>query len=118
MPFRVIVDVLLCSIQRQSNTFLCRVSHVFTGVYCLCTYIASLFVMNMEGIVMFLWLSGVVIREYAECPFTHRHLSDVCSAFTTRLTVRILQNIYSVTDHAYCIMSVSGQCTFVFQWSL
>ena len=84
---------------------------MFTGV-------ASLFLINMEGMVLFLWLSRVVIREYTECPFTHRHLSVVYSVFTTILTVRILLNIYSVTDHTHCIMSVSGQCAFVFQWSL
>ena len=55
---------------------------MFTGVYCLCTYIASLFVINMEGMVLFLWLSGVVIREYAECPFTYRHPSVVRIVFT------------------------------------
>ena len=53
-----------------------------TGVFYLCTYIASLFVINMEGMVLFLRQSGVVIREYAECPFTYRNLSVVCSAFT------------------------------------
>ena len=87
------------------------VSHVFTSVYCLCMYIASLFVISMEGMVLFLWLSGVVIREYTECLFTHRHLSVVCSVFT----VGILLNIYSVTDCTHYIMSVSGQCTVVFQ---
>ena len=45
---------------------------------------------------------------------TYRHLSVVCSVFT----VGIPLNIYSVTDLAHYIMSVSGQCTFVFQWSL
>ena len=49
---------------------------------CVATYIASLFVISMEGLVLFLWLTGVVIHEYTECPFTHRHLSDVCSVFT------------------------------------
>jgi len=69
---------------------------VFTGV-------ASLFLINMEGMVLFLWLSRVVIREYIECPFTHRHLSVVYSVLGL------------VTDHTHCIMSVSGQCAFVFQ---
>ena len=113
----VLLLMSYCAVFKDSQT------HYFVGflrclkvsTVCVCRYIASLFVINMEGMVMFLWLSGVVIREYAECPFTHRHLSVVCSVFTTILTVRILQNIYSVTDHTYCIMSVSGQCTFVFQ---
>ena len=47
----VIVNVLLCSIQKQSNTFLFMVSQVFTGVHCLCMYIASLFVISMKGMV-------------------------------------------------------------------
>ena len=83
------------------------VSHVFTCVFYLCTYIASLFVISMEDMVLFLWLSGV-IREYTECPFTHRHLSVVCSVSHTRFTVGILLNIYSVTDGTHYIMSVSG----------
>ena len=58
------------------------VSHVFTGVYYLCSFIASLFVINMEGMVLFLCLPKVVIHEYTECPFTFRHLSDVCSVVT------------------------------------
>ena len=49
---------------------------------CVATYIASLFVISMEGLVLFLWLTGVVIHENTECPFTHRHLSGVCSVFT------------------------------------
>ena len=36
----------------------------------------------------------------------------------TCLTVGILLNIYSVTDCTHYIMTVSRQCTFVFQWSL
>ena len=40
----------------------------------------------------------------------------LCTVFShTRLTVRILLNIYSVTDRTHHISSVSGQCTFVFQ---
>ena len=138
------------------------VSHVFTSVYCLCTYIPSLFVISMEGLVLFLWLSGVICK-YTECPVTHRQLSVVCIVFTYKtyswhtteylqcdrpctlayatiyrplpiidqlvthrhlsvvcsvFTVRIPLNIYSVTDCTHYIMSVSGQCTFVFQWSL
>ena len=43
----------------------------------------------------------------------------LCAVFShTYLTVGILLNIYSVTDCTHYIMSVSGQCTFVFQWSL
>ena len=39
----------------------------------------------------------------------------LCAVFIhTCLTVGILQNIYSVTDCTHYIMSVSGQCTFVF----
>ena len=82
------------------------VSYVFTGVYYLCSYIASLFVINMEGMVLFLWLFGVIC-EYTECPFTHRQLSGVCSVSHTILTVGILLNIYSVTDRTHYIMSVS-----------
>ena len=71
---------------------------MFTGVYCLCTsYIASLFVMNMEGMILFLWLSGVVIREYIQnaplvigilmlcAVFSHSYMPY--SAHTTELTV-------------------------------
>ena len=57
------------------------VSQVFIGVFYLCTHIASLFVISMEGMVLFLWLSGVICK-YTECPVTHRHLSVVCSVFT------------------------------------
>ena len=43
----------------------------------------------------------------------------LCAVFShTRLTVGILLNIYSVTDCTHYVMSVSGQCTFIFQWSL
>ena len=43
----------------------------------------------------------------------------LCAVFPhTCLTVGILLNVYSVTDCTHYIMSVSGQCTFVFQWSL
>ena len=43
----------------------------------------------------------------------------LCAVFShTCLTVGILQNINSVTDCTHYIMFVSGQCTFVFQWSL
>ena len=43
----------------------------------------------------------------------------LCAVFShTCLTVGILLNIYSVTDCTHYIMSVSGQCTFIFQWSL
>ena len=43
----------------------------------------------------------------------------LCAVFAhTILTVHLLLNIYSVTDCTHYIMSVSEQCTFVFQWSL
>ena len=43
----------------------------------------------------------------------------LCAVFShTCLTVRILLNIYSVIDCTHYIMSVAGQCAFVFQWSL
>ena len=43
----------------------------------------------------------------------------LCAVFShTCLTVSKLLNIYSVTDCTHYISSVSGQCTFVFHWSL
>ena len=99
----------MCSIQRQSNTFLFMVSQVFTGIYCLCMYIASLFVIDMEGMVLFLWLSGIIC-EYTECPFTHRHLSVVCSAFTYKPyswhTTEYLQCDRPCTLHNVCFRTV------------
>ena len=85
------------------------VSHVFTGVYCLCMYIASLFVISMEGMVLFLWLSGVIC-EYTECPLTHRHLSVVCSVFTympySWHTTEYLQCDRLYTLHNVCFRTV------------
>ena len=88
---------------------------MFTGVYYLCTYIASLFVISMEGMILFSWLFGVVIREHTKYPFTHRHLSVVCSVFTYTSYSGRTTEYYSVTKRAQYIMTVSGQCTFVFQ---
>ena len=86
------------------------VSHVFTSVYCLCMYIASLFVISIEGMVLFLWLSRVVIREYTECLFTHRHLSDVCSVSTympySAHTTECLQCYRLYTLHNVCFRTV------------
>ena len=43
----------------------------------------------------------------------------LCAVFShTCLTVGILLSINSVTDCTHYIVSVSGQCTFIFQWSL
>ena len=85
------------------------VSQVFTGVCCLCTYIASLFVINVEGMVLFLWLSEVIC-EYTECPFTHRHLSVVCSVFTympySWYTTEYLQCDRPYTLHNVCFRTV------------
>ena len=86
------------------------VSQVFTRVYYLYMYIVSLFVINMEGMVLFLWLPGVFIREYTECPFTHRHLSDVCSVFTympySWHTTEYLQCDRLYTLHNVCFRTV------------
>ena len=85
------------------------VSQVFTGVYCLCMYIASLFAISMEGMVLFLWLTGVIC-EYTECPVTHRHLSVVCSVFTympySAHTTEYLQSDRLYTLHNVCFRTV------------
>ena len=74
----LLLPMSYCAVFKAVKHFLLfMVSQMFTGVFYLSTYIASLFVMNMEGIILFLWLSGVVVHEHTECPFTHRHLSDV-----------------------------------------
>ena len=85
------------------------VSHMLTGVYCLCMYIASLFAISMEGMVLFLWLSEVIC-EYTECPVTHRHLSVVCSVFTyipySWHTTEYLQCDRLYTLHNFCFRTV------------
>ena len=54
---------------------------MFTGVYCLCMYIASLFVISMEGMVLFYGCLELFVN-IQNAPVTHRHLSVVCSVFT------------------------------------
>ena len=48
-------------------------------------YFPFIFVINMEGMIFFVWLSGVVIREYAECPFTYWHLIPLSHAHQNRV---------------------------------
>ena len=80
------------------------VSHVFTCVFYLCMYIASLFVIMVS-----LWLSGVIC-EYTECPVTHRYLSVVCSVFTympySWHTTEYLQCDRLYTLHNVCFRTV------------
>ena len=82
---------------------------MFTGVFYLCTYIASLFVISMEGMVLFLWLSGDIC-EYTECPVTYRQLSVVCSVFTympySWHTTEYLQCDRLYTLHNVCFRTV------------
>ena len=110
--------LLMSTVQysRLSNTFLFMISHMFTGVYCLCTYIASLFVISMEGMILFLWLSGVIC-VYTECPVTHRHLSVVCSVSTympySWHTTEYLQCDRLYTLHNVCLRTVYLHLTVV-----
>ena len=109
-----------CAVFKGSQTHSFLWFLMFTGVYCLCMYIASLFVIgmehrhevviNMEGMVLLLWLSGIVSCEYTECPFTHRHLSVVCSVFTYKTyswhTTEYLQCDRPCTLHNVCFRTV------------
>ena len=94
------------------------VSQVFTGDFYLCTYIASLFLINMEGMVLFLYgCPEFLFLSIQNAPLLIGILV-LCAVFShTCLTVGKLLSINSVTDRTHYIMSVSGQCTFVLQWS-
>ena len=58
---------------------------VYVWPYIYIYILPYIFVINMEGMILFVWLSGVVIHEYAECPFTYSHLIPLSHAHQNRV---------------------------------